>query len=452
MLKHRALLLLAVLLLLVSCGNKQTKLPPLEGDVAELASMFVEKLATNDFAGAVEFFDANMLKELPEAKMQEVWQTLQEQVGAFQSETNKEIEEMGQAQIVVLTAQFERALLDVRMTFNQDKRIIGLFFVPATGSEASYEPPSYGQPANFTETEVIVGEGEWKLPGTLTIPAGDGPFPAVVLVHGSGPNDRDETIGITGANKPFKDLAWGLANKGIAVLRYDKRTKVHGEKIIKLDTFTVKEETIDDAIAAVAMLQNHEKINNQEIYILGHSLGGMLAPRIGKEADGRLAGLIILAGAARPLEDLILEQSRYLAAADGKISELEAENIRQLEALLERIKDPDLSLDTPAQELLNVPASYWLDLRDYKPAATAATLELPMLILQGERDYQVTMDDFALWQEALASYSNVQLKSYPGLNHLFITGDQPSVPAEYEQPGNIEKTVIDDIAGWIHQH
>ncbi|NLZ39063.1 MAG: alpha/beta fold hydrolase [Firmicutes bacterium] len=436
---------------MVSCDKKQNALPPLEGDIIELASKFVEKLATNDFAGAVEFFDATMLKELPEKKLEEVWQTLLQQVGAFQTEISRKVEEMGQSQIVILTAQFELAPLDIRMTFNQDKRIIGLFFVPAVRSESSYKPPAYGQPANFTETEVMIGEAEWQLPGTLTIPNGNGPFPAVVLVHGSGPNDRDETIGITGAHKPFKDLAWGLANQGIAVLRYDKRTMVYGEKINKF-TFTVREESIDDALAAVELLRNHKQINNEKIYILGHSLGGILAPRIGKEAGDRLAGLIILAGPARPLEDLILEQTRYLVAADGETSEQEAKVIRRLETQVARIKDPALSPATPAEELLNAPASYWLDLRNYKPTETAAALKLPMLILQGERDYQVTMEDFALWQQALASYSHVQFKSYPGLNHLFVSGQEPSVPSEYEQPGNVEKIVIDDIAAWIRKH
>lgn len=391
-----------------------------------------------------------MKKELPASKLAEVWKTLEEQAGAFQSITETRTEEMGQAEIVIVTVRFEQNLLDIRMTFNQDKRIIGLYFVPAQNQTSAYKTPHYAQPAKLEETEVTVGE-DWALPGTLTMPQGNGPFPAVVLVHGSGPNDRDETIGITGAVKPFKDLAWGLASQGIAVLRYDKRTKVHAEKLASLSNFTVQEETVDDALAAVELLRQQKKIDQEKIYVLGHSLGGMLAPRIGAAAEDNIAGLVILAGPTRPLEELILEQTKYLADADGSTTEQEAASIRQLEAHIANIQDPNLSPSTPPSELFSTPASYWLDLRSYKPAEAAKNLNLPMLILQGERDYQVTMTDFVKWQQTIGGKSGVQLKSYPGLNHLFIKGDQPSLPAEYEEPGNVEEEVITDIAAWLQQ-
>lgn len=438
-------------LFLVACSREPApNLPPQEGKITDLADDFVAKLSNEDFTGAVDFFDTIMKKELPASKLQEVWQTLEQQAGAFQSITETRTEEMGQAEIVIATARFEQALLDIRMTFNQDKRIIGLYFIPAQNTAATHQPAAYAQPANFTETEITVGEA-WALPGTLTMPKGEGPFPAVILVHGSGPNDRDETIGVDGAVKPFKDLAWGLANQGIAVLRYDKRTKVHGKEMASLTEFTVQEETIDDALAAIELLRQQEKIDQEKIYVLGHSLGGMLAPRIGAAAEDKLAGLVILAGPARPLEELLLEQTKYLAAADGTTTEQEAASIRQIEALVAKIRDPHLTFSTPPEELLNVPASYWLDLRGYEPAAAAKNLNMPLLILQGERDYQVTMSDFAIWQATLGGQSRVQLKSYPGLNHLFMLGDEPSLPAEYEKPGNIERVVVTDIAAWLQQ-
>src|SRR5215471_14652653 len=154
-----------------------------------------------------------------------------------------------------------------------------------------------------------LSNGEWILPGTLSVPKGEGPFAAVVLVHGSGPNDRDETIG---PNKPFRDLAWGLASQGIVVLRYDKRTKVYPEKMRELvSTLTVKEEVIDDALNAVSLLRGIPGVNPQRIVVLGHSLGGYLLPRIGA-ADRGIAGLIMLAGMCRPFEDAILDQFSYI--------------------------------------------------------------------------------------------------------------------------------------------
>ena len=163
------------------------------------------------------------------------------------------------------------------------------------------------------------------------MPVGKGPFAAVVLVQGSGPHDWDETIG---PNKPFRDLAWGLASQGIAVLRYDKRTKVYGAKIQDLmATFTVKEETIDDALAAVALLRRNAQVNPQQIMVLGHSLGGYLLPRIGA-ADPGIAGLIMLAGMTRKLEDTILDQYTYIFSLSGTLS---AEQQQQLEELKKQV-------------------------------------------------------------------------------------------------------------------
>ena len=279
------------------------------------------------------------------------------------------------------------------------------------------------------------------------MPAGDGPFPALVLLHGSGPNDRDENIL---GNRPFRDLAWGLSSRGIAVLRYDKRTKVHKEKMAALEkTLTVKEEVIDDALAAAAFLRQHEAIDPKRIFVLGHSLGGTVAPRIAQQ-DEKIAGLVIMAGATRPLEDLILEQFTYIYALDGPISDKNKAELNKLKKQVARVKDEKLAKDTSAAELpLNVPASYWLDLRANPPAEGAKNIKQPMLILQGERDYQVTMEDFAGWKKALGERKNVTLKSYPTLNHLFMEGEGKSKPAEYQKVGHVAGVVIDDIAEWV---
>ena len=153
--------------------------------------------------------------------------------------------------------------------------------------ERQHTLPPYVDSEAFTEREVTVGRGEWSLPGTLSVPLQGDLHPAVVLVHGSGPNDRDETIG---ANKPFKDLALGLASKGVAVLRYEKRTLEHGSKMASLmEVLTPEEEVIEDALAAVSLLKETEGIDPDRIYVLGHSLGGTLAPRIA-QGDPHIAG------------------------------------------------------------------------------------------------------------------------------------------------------------------
>ncbi len=445
----RSLSFLIVILVALTCASaspgRQDGAAP-DAGMVNLANRFVDLCSKGQFTEAVQPFDDTMRGAMPPAKLEETWNSLTAQIGPFQRRISFRMQQYEEYHIIFVTCQFEKISLDVKVVFNEKEQISGLWFVPAQ-PEVESEVPSYIEPGAFDERDVTVGTVEWALPATLTMPAGDGPFPAVVLVHGSGPHDRDETLG---PNKPFRDLAWGLATRGIAVLRYEKRTKAHAQKLVALmDHLTVMEETVEDALSAASLLRETTGIEKSAVFMLGHSLGAMLAPRIGT-FDTDLAGLIILAGPTRPMEDLIVEQSTYIASSDGTISEIEKEQLEQLKKAVEKVKDPALIAASPSSELpLGIPATYWLDLHGYKPEETAKELAMPMLILQGERDYQVTMEDFAGWKLAFGDRANVTLKSYPTLNHLFMEGEGKSTPNEYFEPGNVAVAVIDDIAGWI---
>lgn len=414
------------------------------------AQDFISELRRGDYAAGFARFDDTMQGALPEDKLEELWAQLLQQVGEYQEQVGVRTESQSGYQIVILTTQFARAMLDVRVVFDSQGQIAGLFFAPAQESQVQpWTPPDYVDEGTFTEEEVQIGDGEWSLPGTLTLPEGEGPFPAIVLVHGSGPNDRDETIG---PNKPFRDLAWGLATRGIAVLRYDKRTLTHASKYSgeTLANLTLQDETIDDALMAAEFLRQTEKINPERIYVLGHSLGAMAAPRIA-EQDPDLAGLILMAGPSRPLEDVVLDQYNYLYEIQGA----PPEGKDQLDAIatsVARVKESDLSANTSVEDLpLGLTSAYWLYLKGYDPVATAQALGIPMLILQGGRDYQVLAEkDFAGWQAALQDKTNVTFKLYPDLNHLFMVGEGQSTPDEYDQPGHVSQEVIEDIASWVN--
>ncbi|MGH9676908.1 MAG: alpha/beta fold hydrolase, partial [Candidatus Acidiferrum sp.] len=399
-----------------------------------------------DYAIARKRFDATMLKVLAGDKLESTWKSLETKMGPFKKRLGDRAEAAGQYDFVYVTCEFEKRKTDIRVVFDKDKKIAG-FFAQTTPKPTEFSVPSYADRTAFSEEDVIVGKGsDWPLPATLTLPKGPGPFPAAILVHGSGPHDRDETIE---ANKPFRDLAWGLASKGVAVLRYTKRSKEHGKKLMSLPSVTVQVETIDDAKAAVALLQSKSAIDPQRIFIIGHSLGAFAAPRIG-EQEPNLAGIALLAGNLRPLEDLIVEQFAYLYSLQGDLSDSDRDRLDKIKKSVAKVKGSGLTAETPKSELpLNVPATYWLWLRAYNPSATAARLSMPILILQGERDYQVTMADFAGWQKALAGHKNALLKSYPALNHLFMRGSGKATPDEYNKPGHVAKEVIDDLAAWI---
>jgi hypothetical protein len=438
------LILAAILLPLCACNNKTSLSPATSSSGAYVAEArtWVQTAAAGDFVKAAAAFDKTLGEQLPVDKLEATWAALAPQAGNFNSIIAARTEKQSSYDIVYVTCEFENMNLDIKLVYDADGKVAGLYFTPSTAA-TEYTLPAYGDTGSFTESEITVGTGKWALPGTLTIPKGDGPFPAVILVHGSGPNDRDESIGGT---KTFKDLAWGLASNGVAVLRYEKRTRQYqAECAAMLDSFTVEDEAIDDAVAAVALLTATKGIDSKMIFIAGHSLGGMLAPRI-SVYDNRVAGIIILAGATRHLEDLILEQSNYIVNLDGTVTSQEAQQIKATEDLVRKVKNLDI---TASDVIMGAGRAYWAYLNDYEPVEEAEKLSVPMLILQGERDYQVTMVDFGNWSTALSAKNYVTLKSYPSLNHLFVTGNGPSTPGEYNLAGNVAEVVVTDIAAWI---
>lgn len=338
---------------------------------------------------------------------------------------------------------YKRATFRMNLIDDHAGRLAGIRF------QGVYRDPAYANKARYVERPTTVGKAPWQLPGILTMPRGPGgataahPVPAVVLVHGSGPGNRDASVG---ASKPFRDLALGLASRGIAVLRYDKRTLTHRRKVKGWPT--LDEETVDDAVAAVALLRRTRGIDPKRIYVAGLSMGGFLVPRIGLR-DKRIAGFVVLAGSTQPLEDVIAYQTEYLFQVDGRLTAAERRRLAMVRKQAARVKAARYSLQTPARELLGIPPSRWQELRKYKVLAAAKRLSRPLLVLQGKRDYQVTMKDFAGWKQALTGKPWVTFRTFARLNHRFIAGRGPSTPAEYGLPGNVSLAVLQTIVRFI---
>ena len=452
MLQLILVIVLSSALLITGCSPEEPKEPVgTPQELEEIAENFMVLTSEGKYDDAHKLFDSKMSKAVSVLQLKSLWEDLLSQGGDWQDLEDVTFAEESGYRVVYMKALFEKGSVETKIVFNNDAQIAGLWFGSFVSSE--YSPPSYAEQDLFVERDVVVGEGDWVLPGTLTLPKSaskDNRVPAVVVVHGSGPLDRDGTIG---PNRPYKDLAWGLASRGIAVLRYEKRTKQFQEEFTggsaDATNMTINEEIIDDAISAVSFLKTVDEVDPAKIFIVGHSLGATVAPRIAQkceESDTSIAGLAMMAPISRNLLDVIIEQVEYLAALDGNVDADEAESINEVRVSVEKIKSGKLA---EGEFALGAPKAYWDDLLAYDQVETTKQLTLPILILQGERDYQVTTTDLDIWKEALQDKSNVSIKVYPDLNHLFMSGSGKSSPNEYTEPSNVSPEVIKDIAEWI---
>lgn len=302
--------------------------------------------------------------------------------------------------------------------------------------------------------KVVIGEGtEYPLNGILTIPDGTaGPVPAVVLVHGSGASNMDEKVlKLT----PFKDLADGLAAHGIASVRYDKRTFVHGRKMMKANAsgMTVVEETIEDVLHALRLLKSDKRIDSNNIFLLGHSMGAMLAPRIDAEG-GNVKGLIMMAGTPHRLEDIVIRQLKQSRSGNpmlGMVTGLEAKYFARKFRGLYDMSDEEAKKKKFAG---NVSLYYFKEMGRKTAADYLLESGKPALIMQGGRDFQVLADDdFKAFRELLAGRDNITYKLYPELNHCFVPAiydDILKASREYGVERHISEDVISDIAEFIH--
>ncbi len=326
----------------------------------------------------------------------------------------------------------------------QDGKIAGLSTGPYSGGREQEQ----SKPASSVSTELalpVPSLGE--LPGTLTVPKGEGPFPAVVLLQGSGPCDRDETMGNL---KPFRDLAEGLAEAGIAVYRFDKRTFVYGAEAAANKQFTPADEYLEDAVNAVRLMAGQHGVDPERIFVLGHSLGGNVIPAVARELKKeavKARGFIMLAASPRPLDVLMRDQYDFLYAL---LPEITGEQQQEKDALfseLDKLKDLD-GLDEDEMIAGAYPA-YWRWLADYDILGAAKEMTEPVLLLQGEEDYQVTMTDFGIWKEAVGGKDNWQLLSFPGLTHAFTAGRLTEGSAYITRSDRMDERVIREIADFI---
>lgn len=413
----------------------------------KLANELIQKLEKNDIDSLGKYFDAYMQANVTNTTISKMWNSMKENRGKFNGIIDIKNETLGPKQISELVAIFGKSKLIVRIIFDAEYKISGFYI--KNYNEADYEiVPPYTNYSKFEDLDVEFGTDEYQLRANLTIPKNVEKCPVVILVHGSGPNDKDVSIG---PNKIFKNIAYGLVNQGVAVLRYNKRTFQYATKLSKnISSLTCKEEVTDDVLEAIKYLKSYQDVQFTDIFVLGHSLGACLVPRI-NQLDTSISGFIMCAGSPRKLEDLYIEQIEYISKIDTAIrTEYEKilEHDRPLANLLKNKSELEKSNDV---QLMGLPKSYWIYLNEYDVIEEAKKIKKPTLILQGERDYQVRMKDFEIFKSELKS-NNFTFKSYPKLNHLMLEGEGISNPQEYQQSNFVSLDLINDIALWINNN
>jgi len=406
------------------------------------AVRFVQQMEKGRFQECISMLDETMKKALQGDKLEDLWKSLEGQAGSFVSIDGTRRQNQGNYLITMVTCRFEKGPLDVKVVLDNENRVAGLFFLP-TGPQTKPKEPAYVDKSKFTEEETEVVTGDYRLPATLTLPQGTIAPPVLVLVHGSGPNDRDETIG---PNKVFRDLALGLAMRGIASLRYEKRTRIYRGKLDNIN-LTPREEAIDDAISATRLVARDSRLDGSHVVVAGHSLGGSLAPLIAKETS-EVDGIIIMAGPTRPLLEMVREQIEHILELDGNLSESDREQLAELDSNTAKLRKGE-----PAEGLLVGLTKPYLDaLNTIDGPGTAKMLSIPILVTQGKRDYQVNAEkDFTKWQAILKNRPNATFMLHDNLDHLFMEGEGLSSPIDYQVPRNVSREFIEHLADWIHK-
>jgi hypothetical protein len=411
--------------------------------LATAAQTFVEQLAAGEFEAATERLAPDLAGQVGPAALEELWASLQRETGAFVGVDDVRLTTVSGFDAAVVTARFSQGQRGVRVVFDDQARIAGLQFVPVAPS-VSWEPPAYVDGDAFeTRSASVSGPGDCSLPAEITVPTaadggGDAP-PSLVLLGGSGPTDLDGSLG---PNRPYRDLAYGLASRSVASLRYTKRTAACQ---VSATGLTIDDEYTTDALSAIERLRAAEATSADRVVVAGHSLGALLAPRVAERADG-VAAVVMLAPPGRPLWDLVVGQTRYLAELDGSVSDAERARIEAVTDAAARIENGEVG---EGEVVLGGGRAYWESLRAYDAFETAQSLSVPLLVVFGGRDYQVSGVDETAWRSALDGVDEATVRTYETLNHLFAPGEGPSSPAEYEQLDHVSADLIADLDDWI---
>ncbi len=420
----------------------------------EETEMHPYKKLTKKFIGAIKrnepnknssFFDSTFYGKIIEASVDRELENFKKTYGPIATIEKTEVDTQGCKMATCTAIKTLKGKTLWRILFDQAQRIERFSIDTFVDKQAWFYKHETPLP-KYTRKDVLLEPNPFiKLPGYLYLPITNvKKQAAIVLVHGSGPSDRHESIG---PNKVFMDIAMGLVEKGFAVLCYDKRTYVYtANNPFPLDSMDYYQETIEDAVAAINYLKKQPELDSTKINLAGHSLGALCSSTIAKKV--RVNKVVMLAAPARRLVELLPEQISYIAKIDGKVSEAEQTQITQLNWFKDKVMNDKYSLKSK-EVLPGTKPKYWLTDKNFKAIETAKSLATPMLLLQGSRDYNVTLTDYNLWLEGMKDKSNFKGKLFDGLDHFYFMGNGLATPDAATRPNHVSANVIAEMASFL---
>jgi hypothetical protein len=395
--------------------------------VDDRTELFVTRLADEAFEWAAGMF-GSVLAGADADRLAATWRGLTIQHGPFAG-----------FEIVGRQVRADRSLRAVELRFASDSQRLSLVFDPYTrvvGLDFPTRGPRRRDASggrSFDRQLTRDGDDSRPLGATITLPDGDDTVPGVAILHRSGPLDRDGSVG---PNRPYRDLAAGLAARGVASIRYDKRSFVCdlGKEEQSLDNVIVA-----DAAAAVERLGQVERVS--DVVVFGHGIGGVAAPLVAHETD--VTGLVLGATPTRPLSEVFFGTERRKAEADGEVT---FEEQQRLDYVGEKLNaTADLGPDDDYY-ILGTATTFWRDLRAHDVVAAVRERPEPVLALHPGRGFVTTATDRRVWRDALPPGA---LEEYSELDHLFMHVFEESLPEAYFFPDTLSDEVVDDVAAWV---
>ena len=415
-----------------------------QNNAADITQSVLANFKTQQFDKIYTLQDATMRRYMDANQLEATWNSLIENYDSLQYINETIITEKDSFKITETKIDFVKKSFLFKLTINNKGEISGMYFL---NTKLKYTPPDYINTLSFVEIKLAVPTKNIFSEGVLSLPKTQQNAPLVIIVGGSGGTDKDGTLG---PNKPYKDIAWALAAKGIAVYRYDKRTANPSnlKGIKNLNEFLLYEEYVEDLKNIVAYFSEDKRINPKQIFIAGHSQGGFMLPYFAK-ACPKIKGVISLAGNYSNVVDLMAYQFEYLKQFLPDSASKQAYDVMIKKAEYMKLNIPSTQINKDSM-IPGLTMAYVKDMMDNGPEKLHAVLhKKPALFIQGERDYQVPMSEFELWKKAMQKSCCSTFISYPKLNHLLMEGEGISQPTEYNKPNNVPEYIVNEIATWV---